>query len=81
MGRIPYTAEQKEIAKIQRTAKNKQWQLANKKSYDEYLRSYYIINKVKLNAQRKINRQKIRERQQLQSTEIVVEIVVDNVVS
>jgi hypothetical protein len=77
MGRIPYTAEEKQKAKIQRNARNKQWQLANKTKYDEYLKSYYIINKVKLNAQRAANRRKLRERQQLESAEMVV----DNVVS
>jgi hypothetical protein len=81
MGRTPFTVEEKQKAKIQRNIKNKEWQLKNKIKYDEYLRSYYIINKVKLNAQRAANRKKIRERQQLQSTEIVVEMVLDNVVS
>jgi hypothetical protein len=71
MGRIPYTVEQKQLAKIRRTAKNKQWQLDNKEKFDEYLRSYYKINKVKLNAQRRLNRVKQKERQQLIMTEIV----------
>jgi hypothetical protein len=77
MGRIPYTAEEKQNAKIQRNARNKQWQINNKTKYDEYLRSYYQVNKSRLNAQRAANRRKLRERQQLESAEIVV----DNVVS
>jgi hypothetical protein len=81
MGRTPFTEEEKQKAKIQRNVKNKEWQLKNKIKYDEYMRSYYIINKSRLNAQRKSNRKKLRERQQLQSTEIVVEMVLDNVVS
>lgn len=71
MGRIPYTDEQKQNSKIQRNLRNKKWQLDNKEKFDEYLRSYYKINKVKLNAQRRANRIKQKERQQLIMTEIV----------
>jgi hypothetical protein len=77
MSRTPFTEEEKQKAKIQRNIKNKLWQLANKTKYDEYLRSYYQVNKSRLNAQRTANRKKLRERQQLESAEMVV----DNVVS
>jgi hypothetical protein len=71
MGRIAYTDVQKQGAKIQRTAKNKQWQLDNKEKFDAYMKFYYQQNKVKLNAQRRLNRVKQKERQQLIMTEIV----------
>ena len=73
MGRRSFTDNEKNISRIQRNARNKLWQLANKEKFDAYMKSYYQINKEKLNAKRCTNRrlQKQRERQQLITTNIV----------
>ena len=71
MGRRAFTDDEKNISKTQRTAKNKQWQLDNKEKFDAYMKFYYQQNKEKLNAQRRLNRIKQKERQQLIMTEIV----------
>ena len=77
VGRRLYTDLEKIEAKIKSYARNKLWQLENKTKFDAYMKSYYVLNKSRLNAQRTANRKKQLERQQLISTDIVADIVVN----
>lgn len=80
MGRRAYSDLEKLQAKKISNERNKKWQLENKSQYNDYLRSYYQLNKSRLNAQRTANRRKLRERQ-LESAEIVADIGAGNVVN
>lgn len=71
MGRRAFTDDEKNISRIQRNARNKLWQLANKEKFDAYMKNYYQQNKQMLNAQRRANRIKQKERERMNAAEIV----------
>ncbi len=49
MGRRLYTEEEKQIAKMKAYERNKQYQIDNKERFDTYMKSYYQLNKERLN--------------------------------
>lgn len=49
MGRRLYTEEEKEEAKLIAYERNKQYQITNKDRFDTYMKSYYQLNKERLN--------------------------------